>query len=59
MGWVTRADRLDTLAADIAKRGTVLPSGHLHPALKGDPRAAGRSYALARVDAAAGRLEEA
>jgi hypothetical protein len=28
------ADRLDTLAADIAERGTVLPDGRLHPALK-------------------------
>jgi hypothetical protein len=28
------ADRLDALAADIAERGTVLPDGGLHPALK-------------------------
>ena len=28
------ADRLDTLAADIKQRGTVLPDGRLHPALK-------------------------
>jgi hypothetical protein len=28
------ADRLDDLAGDIRKRGTVLPDGRLHPALK-------------------------